>query len=107
MSLEHQDWKPVVLKKDNPKVHVQHVAGFKKQIAILSDDPEPPKILGREAGQQILHARTSKKLTQAELAKQLNIQANVIRDYETGNVVPDRKILNLISKKLQIKISCK
>lgn len=100
-----QDWTPVILHKDKPKQHIQHVANFKKQQNILSDEPDAPKILGREAGQQILQARNAKKWTQIQLAQQLALQANVIRDYEIGNVVPDKRILNRIGQKLGIKIS--
>lgn len=107
MSLDHQDWTPVVLRKENKTKQIQHEAGFKQKLNIISDDPDPPKILGREAGQKILHARNAKKLTQANLAKQINVQANIIRDYETGNVIPNRRILNLICRKLEIQINYK
>lgn len=103
MSFE-QDWTPLILRKDAPKKQIQHTPGFKKQQNILSDDPDAPKTLGRETGQQILHARNAKGLTQVELARQLNLQSNLIRDYETGNVVPDKRILRLIGQKLAIKI---
>jgi ribosome-binding protein aMBF1 (putative translation factor) len=104
MSTE-QDWTPVVFRKEKPKQFVQHNPGFKKHQNILSDDPDAPKVLGREAGQQILQARNAKKLTQVDLARQINIQANIIRDYENGNIVPDRRILRLIGQKLGIKIA--
>lgn len=104
MSFE-QDWTPVILRKDKPKEKIQHASGFKKQQNIMSDDPDAPKTLGREAGQKILKARNDKGLTQVDLARQLNLQANVIRDYECGNIVPDKRILRLIGQKLGIKIN--
>jgi ribosome-binding protein aMBF1 (putative translation factor) len=104
MSIE-QDWTPVVLRKNKPKTTVQHSPGFKKQQNILSDDPETPKILGSEVGKQILQARNAKKITQVDLARQINVQATVIRDYETGKIVPNKQILRLIGQKLGIKIA--
>jgi ribosome-binding protein aMBF1 (putative translation factor) len=107
MSIE-QDWTPMILRKNKPKPNasVQHAPGFKKQQNILSDDPEAPKILGSETGKQILQARNAKGLTQVDLARQINVQANIIRDYETGKIVPDKRVLRLICKKLDIKIVC-
>lgn len=104
MSIE-QDWTPLILRKEKPKQVFQHAPGFKKQQNILSDDPEAPKILGRERGQQLLQARNAKGLTQVGLARQLNLQANVIRDYEGGNIVPDKQILRKITQKLGIKLN--
>lgn len=104
MSFE-QDWEPLIFRKDKPKEQVHHREGFKKQKNIMSDNPDAPKVLGREAGQQILQARNAKKLTQVDLARQLNLQTNLIRDYECGNIVPDKRILRLIGQKLNIKIN--
>lgn len=99
-----QDWTPVILRKNKVKQQIQNAPGFKKRQNILSDEPEAPKILGRDAGHQIMQARNAKCLTQIDLARQLNLQANLIRDYECGNIVPDKRILRQIGQKLNIKI---
>jgi ribosome-binding protein aMBF1 (putative translation factor) len=104
MSIE-QDWTPVVLRKKQPKpVIPQNEEGNKKKQQLLSDEPEPPKTLGRINGQVIQQARVTKKLSQSDLAKKINIQANIIKDYENGNVIPNKKILRLIESQLGIKI---
>jgi len=101
-----QDWEPLVIRKDKPKPKesAPHAPGFKQQQNILSDDPDAPKTLGRETGQKILHARNAKQMTQVDLAKQINVQSGVIRDYENGTAVPDRRILRLIGQKLGVKL---
>lgn len=104
--MDHQDWKPLVFSKAKPNtsVHIQHEAGFKTKQNLNSDDPDAPKKLGSENGKKIQTARNGLKLTQKELAQKLNIRDNVIRDYEIGAVVPDKNVLNKISRFLKIKI---
>lgn len=104
MSFE-QDWKPVVFRKTQPKTFTQHAEGHKQTVNILSDEPEAPKILGKDIGHQILQARNNKRMTQVELARKINVTSNLIRDYETGNVVPEKRILRLIGTQLGIKIN--
>jgi ribosome-binding protein aMBF1 (putative translation factor) len=63
-----------------------------------------PKILPKELGQKILAARNAKKMTQVDLAKKINVQTTVVRNYENGNLIPDRRILRAIAEELQIKL---
>ena len=51
--MQHQDWKPVVLRKDDHKTFVQHSSGHKKIQDLDSDDPSAPKTLSLSAGKQI------------------------------------------------------
>jgi ribosome-binding protein aMBF1 (putative translation factor) len=95
--MEHQDWKPVILRKDSePKRSVQHESGFKNKMNLDSSDPDPLRLLGAEAGKQLQMARTIKGWTQRELAQKINVKPHLIRDYEIGNVVPDKAILRRI-----------
>jgi ribosome-binding protein aMBF1 (putative translation factor) len=104
--MPEQDWTPVVIKKKvAPKAQINFNPGHKKELNLVSDDPDPPKTLGKEKGQQIQQARCLKKLSQADLAKKIAVQANVIKDYENGNVIPNKKILRLICGQLNIKIN--
>lgn len=99
------DWTPVVIKKKAaPKPQVAYNEGHKKELNLVSDDPDPPKNLGKEKGQQIQQARCAKKLSQADLAKKICVQANIIKDYESGNIIPNKKIIRLINTHLGIKI---
>jgi len=99
-----QDWEPLVLRKEKPTQSVQHKEGFKKVQKLVSDEAEPPKTLGLTAGKQIFQARNALKLSQENLAQRINVKATTIRDYESGAVVPNRQVLNLLNKVLKIKI---
>ncbi len=72
----------------------------------IKDNDELPQVekVGIEIGKQIMQARLDKKLKQADLAKQLNLTADFIRDYENGTAPLNKMILNNIAKKLGIKI---
>lgn len=106
MSIE-QDWTPVILKKKKYDPVIQYSEGHKKHQQIISDDPEPPKHLGRQNGQLIQQARVNKKLSQTDLAKKINVQSNIIKEYENGNIIPTKKILKLLEVQLDIKINYK
>ena len=97
--MDGQDWKPVVLRKKKE----EQVHAFKEKVAILSDDPAPPKIVGQKMGKLIQQARMGKKLTQKDLANKLNLDVGVIRDYENGSSVLDKGVLNKIRQFLGIK----
>ena len=103
-NLEHQDWKPLVFQKkvESTGTSFHHQQGFKKKLNLLDDNPEPPKTL-KEFGKKISQARNILKLTQIDLGKKINIQANIIQKYETGDVVPDDNILSKICKALNLK----
>ncbi len=72
----------------------------------IKDTDEIPQVekVGLEIGKQIMQARLDKKLKQSDLAKQLNVTSDFIRDYENGSAPLNKAILNNIGKKLGIKI---
>jgi putative transcription factor len=72
----------------------------------IKDDDELPQLekVGIDIGKQIMQARLAKKLKQSDLAKQLNLTSDFIRDYENGTAPLNKIILNNIAKKLGIKI---
>ncbi len=72
----------------------------------IRDDDELPQVekVGIEIGKQLMQARLNKNLKQADLAKQLNLTSDFIRDYENGSAPLNKMILNNIAKKLGIKI---
>jgi ribosome-binding protein aMBF1 (putative translation factor) len=104
--MDNQDWKTVVLRKKSPSQsnRIQVDPTLKKIINLESEDPTAPKKLGKDCAQQIQKARCTLKLKQEDLAKKINVKANIIKEYETGNVVPDRGILNKLNRALNIKI---
>jgi putative transcription factor len=106
--MEHQDWKPVVWKKDQTtkqeKIQRQNPAGTSKFLKLDSDDPEPSKVISQEIRMRIQKGRMAKKLTQKQLAQQLNIPVVTVTSYESGKAFPNKAMLRKISKSLAIKL---
>jgi putative transcription factor len=101
--MNHQDWKPVVLRKKTEHKTKRSV-GNKKFHKLDSDDPDAPKKISLSAGKQIQQARCDKKLSQKQLAQLLNVKAQLITDYESGKAIPSRSVLNKLNRALGIKI---
>mmetsp|Transcript_68653 Transcript_68653/g.151174 ORF Transcript_68653/g.151174 Transcript_68653/m.151174 type:complete len:139 (-) Transcript_68653:90-506(-) len=51
---------------------------------------------------QIVQARTAKKMTQAQLAQQINEKPQVIQEYEQGKAIPNPQILSKMSRVLGV-----
>ncbi|KAI0497911.1 hypothetical protein KFK09_021149 [Dendrobium nobile] len=52
----------------------------------------------------IQKARLDKKISQAELAKQINERAQVVQDYESGKAVPNQALLGKMERVLGVKL---
>jgi ribosome-binding protein aMBF1 (putative translation factor) len=102
-----QDFKEIVFKKDKPikktcpKIEVNKVI---KQLLDDDDTTEPLKTFGKENGKILQNARTANKLTQEQVGNQINERKNIVNLYETGNVVPDNRIVNKFRKLFNVKI---
>lgn len=72
-----------------------------------TNEPQKHKTIDRELSQKIIKARCSKKLTQDALAKQLNINVSIIKEYETGKAIVNNQILQKICRVLCIKPNMK
>jgi ribosome-binding protein aMBF1 (putative translation factor) len=102
--------KDIVLK--NPALRAKKLENSTKQTFInettsgkkITDDDELPVSdkVGIDIGKQIMQARLAKNLKQADLAKQLNMTPDVIRDYENGSAIRNNNILNKIKRALNI-----
>jgi ribosome-binding protein aMBF1 (putative translation factor) len=70
----------------------------------IRDDDELPQIdkVGIDVGKIIMQARLAKNLKQVDLAKQLNISPDIIRDHENGTAVRNGNLLNRIGRILGI-----
>lgn len=96
MSFEHQDWTPVVIRNSSAakqsKQDKQNPAGTKEFLRLNED--EVPKLDKITKEQQIAlqEARKAKGWSQADLAKSLNINVSIVRDYENGNIAKFNKI---------------
>ncbi len=119
MSFSHQDWTPVVIKKNtntkqtNPANLVAKQGANKQQAAIKTEkvwdasdpDGEPetrPVMIDKEFGQQITKARVAKQMTQKDLANALSLPVSVITDYERGQGIRNGNYVSKIKKYLNI-----
>jgi len=102
--MEHQDWKPVVLRKP---AHL--VPGAKKS---GGGGPKPPKEgdefklpkIGANLKVAIMQARVAKKMSQKDLAQRLGVPPDIINKYETGKIVPNNSFIAKMEKTLGVKL---
>lgn len=52
--------------------------------------------------QQIVQARTAKKMTQAQLAQAINEKPQIIQEYESGKAIPNPQVLSKLSRVLGV-----
>ena len=108
MSYEHQDWTPVVIRNSNAakeaKKSVQNPAGTKEFHKLNEDDiPKLDKITPEQC-KILREARSAKGMTQSDLAKSLNINVSVIKEYEGGSIAKFNKTFyNNLLRKLGVK----
>lgn len=130
----YQDWTPVVFKtkvtnpKDKDAVKQalrtgtadtikkdggsrEYAAKARKLEADVNGDPTDyaPALaalpqLSASMRQEMIKARTGKKLTQAQLAYQVNVPVSVIQDLENGKVVQNTKVLQIVNRILGTKL---
>ena len=117
--MDHQDWKQVILRKPvskqtssgtSTKVHVSAVnsnkvfTGTGKKIADDGDVNKVPTV-GIGIGKQIAQARTDKKLSQKQLATQMNLPLQVVQLNENGKAVRNNALLSKFERGLGVKFN--
>lgn len=107
--MTHQDWKPVVWRKDPLKPQgppalappkPKHANASVNMKRLDEDDSYAPPKMTRELGQQIIQGRSRLKLTQEQLAQKCSIPLGVVREYEKGMGVYNRIYLDPLCKLL-------
>ena len=105
----YQDWTPVVIHKNSKKKSsqssqsIQNPAGHKEFLKLDSDDI--PKILyvTRDEANNVIQARKAKNLKQEDLAKLLNINISIIKDFESQKLKSNKQLYNRIMNVLGVK----
>ena len=103
----HQDWEPVILKKRQ----VGLAPETKRKISQLepthirqlkSDDAEvfKNKMFELEFVRSVIQRRATKKMTQKDLARHLNVDASIIQRLEQGKLVYDAGLKGRINRAL-------
>lgn len=57
-----------------------------------------------ELKKNIMQARLDKKLTQAQLAQQINEKPQIIQEYESGKAIPNNQIIGKLERVLGVKL---
>ena len=100
--MNHQDWTPMVLKKNEKKPPIQ------RRLTTMEVEEEEKdfktKTVKKESADVIMKTRNEKGMTQSELAKRCNLTSAIINSIEKGSYpyVPD--VINSISRVLGVKI---
>ena len=95
MSNNDQDWKPVFLVKDKqPTKQENHtnITNVKKEL--LNDDVPTLKYVDKELSKEIVNARVAKNLNRKQLANNMNIQENIVADFETGKALHNPQLIS-------------
>lgn len=128
-----QDWAPVVFHKKAPKTNDKEAVKsamrtgnaetmcrlgnreYCDRARKLEADLDPSKDIAGEkqaplnklslsARQEMTRVRTAKKITQAQLAVQMNVRPNVVSDLESGKPVQDVSVLTKVNRILGTKL---
>jgi ribosome-binding protein aMBF1 (putative translation factor) len=67
-------------------------------------DTDKHKKISLEQSKMISKARNDLKLSQVDLAKNINLKKEIINDYECGKAIIDNKILSKIERALKINV---
>ena len=107
--LDHQDWKTLIVKKtkekpdkNKPKIKKVIDPNIKMEKKIEEGKLEHKKI-SNELRVQIQQGRTSKGLTQKQLANSVNLPQSVINEIESGKAIYNPAHVNKIKRVLGIK----
>ena len=108
---DHQDWKTIVVHKSKTSDKVKN-ASKKPSNATLKNlsierkadsDDLHHKQLTLKLRQDIMKGRSSKSLTQKQLANAINLPQQVISDIESGKAIYNASHINKIKRYLKIK----
>ena len=105
--MQHQDFATVFLKNNTKTVEKTRVLRTKIQNPIASgvkldenDEVKTIKFVSKEISNEIIQARNIKKLTQKQLALQLNLKQDVINSIESGKAIYNGSQIAQIRRKL-------
>jgi putative transcription factor len=92
MYLSGQDWEPVVLTKES------------KVKPLIKEKESAQRVMSIDIQQSIQKARLAVKMSQKDLAKKLNVNVDVIINYENGKAIPNNEFISKIEKILNTKL---
>ena len=105
--MNHQDWDTIIIRSPHSKPEKEkkpHVE-VTQQMKLDANDPSKPKMVSKDLAKQIIQARTSKKMTQKQLALAVNEEVSVINKYENAKAVVSNSVLQKLRKALGCKLT--
>ena len=116
--MDHQDWEPVVFKKQLPKTVTNNEmrnGNFRVRLKQNESSQKMHKIenetenftvkkISKKVSQEIQKGRLAKKLSQKQLAQAVNVTPKVINEMESGKAQPNEAVKRKIARYLNIKI---
>ena len=110
--MQHQDWKPVVLRGGKMAPKKKYVAQKNKGLEKssknkkLDESTEAKKIeyISPKIKQQLINGRVAKKWKQKDLANAMSIPVKRIQEIESGKAVNNMAYFQKIARKLGIKL---
>ncbi|CAN6442201.1 unnamed protein product [Victoria cruziana] len=69
-----------------------------------AEEPAAFEKVSADVRSAIQKARVEKKMSQAELAKQINERAQVVQEYESGKAIPHQAVLAKMERVLGVKL---
>lgn len=114
--MDHQDWKPVIVRtaKNKSNVNDKKATTYKasqkqqKDASIekkAENDTLKHKQITVQMRQAIQKARTAKGMTQKELASECRFPVSVINEIESGKAIYNHQHIEKIKRVLKIKLS--
>ena len=101
-----QNWEPVIFNKKNTKSNKN--TKLNNNINDIDNEVNHlPEKISLSNSLLIQKGRLNNKLTQKELAKKINIDVSILKNYEIGKTHPDYNILCKLEKILKIKLNKK
>ena len=102
--MEHQDWNPVVFKKQVKKKQVNLKSQSVKKLEDDANDDFAHKKITLDLKLAIQQARNSRQMTQKQLANQMNLPVSMIINYENGKAIPNNRFISNLERVLQTKL---
>jgi putative transcription factor len=125
IQITDQDWEPLVLRRKqqktkqdkqnaerngNTEIKTKNTnKGENDLMRKLDQDMDNLKVetVNKSISKTIMEARSALKMKQKDLANKINVQPQVIQQYENGKAAPDIKILQKLERVLKCKLTGK
>ena len=124
-NITDQDWEPFILRKNKIKSKQDKQEAIRKgnsevkekntgkgksdKMRKLDEETETFKVetVNKSISKAIMEARTKLKMKQKDLATKVNVQPQIIQQYENGKAKPDIGVLKKLERVLKCKLTGK